>query len=152
MLRSRLPLLLLIACLVAASASPSGAGAAAAPPPPAFYVIVAPSNPVDGVDRRFLLEAFLRKTTTWPDGQPLRPIDQLSDSPTRRRFSDDALGRSVGAVKAYWLQAIFSGRGVPPPEVNSDDQVVKFVLQTAGAIGYVSSSASLAGAKIVPVR
>jgi len=141
----------LLAGLVAAATPPSGAGAA--PPAPAvFRVIVAPGNPVDGVDRRFLLEAFLRKTTTWPDGRPLRPVDQPADSPTRRRFSDDALRRPVSAVKEYWLQAIFSGRGVPPPEVDSDDQVVKFVLQTAGAIGYVSADASLGGAKVVPVR
>jgi ABC-type phosphate transport system substrate-binding protein len=142
---------LLIACLVAAMSSPWGADAA--PPAPAvFRVIVAPGNPVDGVDRRFLLEAFLRKTTRWPDGQALRPVDQLPDSPTRRRFSDDALRRSVSAVKAYWLQAIFSGRNVPPPEVEGDDQVVKFVMQTPGAIGYVSADGSLGGAKVVPVR
>ena len=81
-----------------------------------------------------------------------RHVDQPADSPTRRRFSEDSLGRSVSSVKEYWLQAIFSGRGVPPPEVDSDDQVVKFVLQTPGAIGYVSADAPLGGAKIVPVR
>jgi ABC-type phosphate transport system substrate-binding protein len=147
--RSRISLL--IAGLVAATSSPSGAGAER-PAPAAFRVIVAPSNPNDGVDRRFLLEAFLRKTTRWPDGQPLQPVDQPADSPTRRRFSDDALGRRVSAVKEYWTQAIFSGRGVPPPQLESDDQVVKFVLQTPGAIGYVSAGAALEGAKIVPVR
>ncbi len=147
--RSRLSLL--IAGLVAATSSPSGAGVER-PAPAAFRVIVAPSNPVDGVDRRFLLEAFLRKTTSWPDGQALRPVDQRPDSPTRQRFSDDALKRRVSAVKEYWTQAIFSGRGVPPPEVDSDDQVVKFVLQTPGAIGYVSTAASLEGAKVVPLR
>jgi ABC-type phosphate transport system substrate-binding protein len=145
------PVSLLIACVVAATSSPSGAG----PAPPtslAFRVIVGPSNPVDSVERRFLLEAFLRKTTRWPDGQPLRPVDQPAESATRRRFSDEALNRSVSAVKEYWLQAIFSGRGVPPPEVYDDEQVVKFVLQTAGAIGYVSGNANLGGAKVVPVR
>jgi ABC-type phosphate transport system substrate-binding protein len=144
---------LLIAGLVAATSSRSGAGTAPpAPAPAAFRVIVAPSNRVDGVDRRFLLEAFLRKTTVWPDGQPLRPVDQPADSPTRRRFSQDALRRPVSGVKEYWLQAIFSGRGVPPPEVDSDAEVVKFVLQTAGAIGYVSSDAALGGAKVVSVK
>jgi ABC-type phosphate transport system substrate-binding protein len=140
---------LLIACVVAAMSSPSGAGPA---PSPSFRVIVGPSNPVDSVERRFLLEAFLRKTTRWPDGRPLRPVDQPAESATRRRFSDEALNRSVSAVKEYWLQAIFSGRGVPPPEVYNDEQVVKFVLQTAGAIGYVSGDASLGGAKVVAVR
>jgi ABC-type phosphate transport system substrate-binding protein len=148
-LRSRL--FLLVAGLVAATSSSPGAGAAPTAPT-AFRVIVGPSNPVDGVDRKFLVEAFWRKMTRWPDGQALRPVDQPVDSPTRRRFSDDALRRPVSAVKEYWLQAIFSGRGMPPPEVDTDDQVVKFVLQNAGAIGYVSADTSLGGAKVVPVR
>ncbi|HEX3695123.1 MAG TPA: hypothetical protein VH374_07010 [Polyangia bacterium] len=142
---------LLIACLIVATPTPSGADAAPSASA-AFRVIVSPSNPIDSVDRRFLLEAFLRKRATWPDGQPLRPVDQPADSPTRRRFSDEALRRSVSAVKAFWLQAIFSGRSVPPPEVDSDDQVVKFVLQTAGAIGYVSADAALGGARVISVR
>lgn len=149
MLRSILSLL--VACLVVTTSWRSGADAAP-PVSAAFRVIVAPSNPVDGVDRRFLLEAFLGKKATWPDGQTLRPVDQPADSPTRRRFSDDALRRSVSAVKAYWLQAIFSGRSVPPPEVDSDNQVVKFVQQTAGAIGYVSADAPLGSAKVISVR
>lgn len=41
---------------------------------------------------------------------------------------------------------------MPPPEVDDDDQFVKFVLQTDGAIGYVSPNAALRGAKVIPVR
>jgi ABC-type phosphate transport system substrate-binding protein len=115
-------------------------------------VIVNPNNPVTSVDHKFLLDAFLRKVIRWPDDQPIRPVDLPADSPTRRWFSDDALKRSVSAVKNYWMQVIFSGHGVPPPELESDERVVRFVQRNAGAIGYVSGTANIDGVKVVAVK
>jgi ABC-type phosphate transport system substrate-binding protein len=118
---------------------------------PPYRIIVHPRNPVASVDRSFLVNVFLKKVTRWGHGEALRPVD-LADSTPRRKFSEEVLARSVLAVRSYWQQQIFSGRGVPPPELASDQAVVKFVLQSPGAIGYVSANADLAGAKVLQVR
>jgi ABC-type phosphate transport system substrate-binding protein len=119
---------------------------------PAYRVIVNPQNPSGPVERRFLIEAFLKKTTHWGHGEAIRPVDLATDSPVRRRFSEEGLNRSVAAVKSYWQQLIFAGRDVPPPELDSDEAVVRFVLRFPGAIGYVSGGASLGGARVLAVR
>jgi len=119
---------------------------------PAFRVIVHPSNPVATVDRKFLADAFLKKTTRWSNDQAIRPVDQRSDSAARNRFSEEVLRQPVDAVKNYWQQIIFTGRDVPPPELDSDDDVVKYVLKYPGALGYVSGGASLNGAKVVTLQ
>ena len=62
------------------------------------------------------------------------------------------LKRSVEAVKGYWQQRIFSGRDVPPPELETDDEVVRYVLKHEGAVGYVSGSADARRRKVVSVR
>jgi ABC-type phosphate transport system substrate-binding protein len=134
----RISLLVIAAVVVGAAGAPSRASG-----PAAFRIIVNPANGASAVDRRFLLEVFLKKTTRWPDGAAVRPVDQNADSPTRQRFSDEILGRSVSAVKSYWQQALFAGRDLPPPELDGDDDVVKFVQRFAGAIGYVSASANV---------
>jgi ABC-type phosphate transport system substrate-binding protein len=118
----------------------------------AFRVIVHPSNPVTSVDQRFLVDAFLKKITRWSHDEPIRPVDLHPDSAVRRRFSDDGLKRSVSAVKIYWQQMVFSGRGVPPPELDNDEQVVRYVLRNPGAIGYVSGAANVEGVKVLLVR
>src|SRR5713101_4863587 len=100
--------LLALAFVVVTNTPPRDAGANPTDVPP-FRVIVNSGNPITSVDRAFLLNAFLRKTTRWPDEQPIRPVDLAANSPTRRRFSEDALNRPVSAVKSYWLQVIFSG-------------------------------------------
>ena len=70
----------------------------------------------------------------------------------RRRFSENLLGRTVQAVRRYWNQQVFSGRGVPPPQVASEADVVEYVLTHPGAIGYVSDTVDLRGAKIIHGR
>jgi ABC-type phosphate transport system substrate-binding protein len=126
--------------------------AASADPPPPFVVIVNPSNPTRAASRRFLSEAFLKKTTRWPDGDVIRPVDLVPESSTREKFSQDVLKRSVADVKSYWQQVIFSGRDVPPPELADDEAVVKFVARTAGGVGYVSGSAKLEGVRTIAVE
>jgi ABC-type phosphate transport system substrate-binding protein len=121
-------------------------------PPPVYRIIVHPSNPATSVDRSFLEDAFLKKITTWPGGDVIHPVDLAPDSPVRRKFTHDVLNRSVEAVKGYWQQRIFSGRDVPPPEMDSDDDVVKFVLKHEGGVGYVSGTAAIGDAKIVVVQ
>jgi ABC-type phosphate transport system substrate-binding protein len=121
-------------------------------PAAGWRVIVNLQNPVGGVDRKFLAEAFLKKTTRWPNDELIRPVDLEPDAALRRRFSDDVLKKSVAAVKSYWQQMVFSGRGLPPPELDSEEQIVRFVLKNPGAIGYVSGNTDVAGAKVIPVR
>jgi ABC-type phosphate transport system substrate-binding protein len=121
-------------------------------PPPPYQVIVHPRNPVGNVDRKFLEDAFLKKISAWPSDEVIRPADLAADSAVRRAFTRDVLNRSVEAVKGYWQQRIFSGRDVPPPEFQRDEDVVQFVLKHEGGVGYVSGTANVDGCKVLVVR
>jgi hypothetical protein len=121
-------------------------------PAPAYRVIVNARSPLTWIDRRFLSQALLKKVTHWDHGEPIRPVDLGGDSPTRRRMSSDVHNRSVAAVRNYWQQIIFSGRGVPPPELESDEAVVRFVARHPGGLGYVSGTADVAVVKVLQVR
>lgn len=141
---------LLLSLFVAVAAVEARVAGADGPPP--FLVVVNAKNPSTALDRDFVKDAFLKKATRWPDGSVIKPIDLSPSSPVRERFSNDVLKRSVTAVKSYWQQMIFSGRDVPPAEVSSDEDVIKFVVANPGAIGYVSGRARLGDARAVTVR
>lgn len=117
-----------------------------------FQVIVHPENPNTVLDREFLTDVYLKRVTRWGDGETVHPVDQRADAAVRRRFSNGVLRRSVAAVKRYWQQRIFSGRELPPPELDADEAVVGYVLKHRGAIGYVSGSAKIELAKPVAVH
>jgi ABC-type phosphate transport system substrate-binding protein len=131
---------------------PTGLVHADKPPPPPYLVIVNVANPTSVASRRFIGDAFLKKTTRWPNGDVIRPVDQADDSGVRRRFTGDILKRSVAAVKSYWQQIVFTGRDLPPPELGSDEEVVKFVAKHPGAVGYVAGDAPIAGVKVLGVE
>lgn len=118
----------------------------------AYLIVVHATNPEPSVSREFLADAFLKKTTRWQSGDPLRPVDQRPDARVRAAFTESVLRRSVSAVRSYWQQRIFSGRGVPPPEVDSDTAVLRYVQQNPGAVGYVSGQADTSEVKVVSVR
>jgi ABC-type phosphate transport system substrate-binding protein len=119
---------------------------------PAFRVVVHPNNSLRSVERSFLADAFLKKITRWGEGEAIRPADLRPAVDARRAFTERVLKRSVGAVRSYWQQRIFSGRDVPPPELDSDDDVVAFVAKYPGAVGYVSGSAKLKGVKELLIK
>ena len=133
--------------LALAAALPARAGDT----PPEFRVIAHPSRPETSVERAFVADVFLKNVTRWHDDEATRPVDQRLDSEVRRRFSESVLRRSVAAVKIYWQQRIFSGRGVPPPELESDEAVVGYVEAHPGAIGYISGAAPHGKTKVLTV-
>jgi ABC-type phosphate transport system substrate-binding protein len=117
-----------------------------------FLVIVNRANPAREVSAELAAEAFLKKTTRWSNGENIRPVDLAPDSGIRRRFSASVLKRSVAAVRSYWQQRIFTGRDTPPPELDSEDAVVRYVSKYEGAIGYVASSTKVGDAKVLLLR
>lgn len=149
-MRALLAIALALVCSLTAFGGPLFAQPGLAPA--AYQVIVHPNNHLASVDRKFIADAFLKKSATWPGGDAIRPVDLAPSSPVRRQFTGDVLRRSVEAVRVYWQQRIFAGRDLPPPEFDTDEEVVKYVLKHEGAIGYVSAGAALRESKPVSVR
>jgi ABC-type phosphate transport system substrate-binding protein len=99
---------------------------------------------------------FLKRTTNWPDGSAIAPVDQSSRSAVRVLFTGEILKveglDKMSGVENYWQQQIFSGRGSPPPIKASDKEVVAFVAANPGAIGYVSGTADVSAVKTVALE
>jgi ABC-type phosphate transport system substrate-binding protein len=142
---------LALSTALAAVALAATSGSASAPRL-GFQIIRNPNNPIDAVDRQFLEDAFLKKKTTWPGGGTIRPVDLAPASTARRQFSDEVLRRPVAAIRNYWQQRIFAGSELPPPELETDAAVIRFVLRERGAVGYVSNAAAIDGAKVLIVK
>lgn len=117
-----------------------------------FVVIVHPDNAVTSLDRDFVREVFLKKVVEWNSGAAARPIDLASKFPARDRFTQDVIHKTPAQLRAYWNQQIFSGKGVPPPEAESAADVIRYVLENRGAIGYLPAGTDPGHAKVVKVN
>lgn len=116
-----------------------------------FKVIVNASNNVSSMTKEQVSELFLKKMTQWENGRKTLPVDQVSSSPIREKFSKEIHEKSVTAINSYWRQKIFSGRDVPPPEKSSDADVLAYVEENADAIGYVSANAPADKVKVLKI-
>jgi ABC-type phosphate transport system substrate-binding protein len=117
-----------------------------------YVVIVHQENPVTALPAAEVSRIFLKRSDRWPDGELILPVDLPQGSPVRESFSKEVHDRSTTAIRAYWQQLIFSGRGLPPPEKAAGADVVEYVRAHRGGIGYVSVRTPLgAGVKILKV-
>lgn len=116
-----------------------------------FVVIVNPANKAGSLSRDEVQRFFLRNATTWSDGEACKPVDLPKASPVRAAFSKEVLGRSMAALDQFWTHSVFSGRAVPPSERKTDREVIEYVRENAGAIGYVSAGTALEGVKKIAV-
>ncbi len=117
-----------------------------------FVMIVNPQLKITEVDRDFVRDVYLKKVTEWDRGGVVHPVDLDSKFPARERFTHDVVRKTPAQLRSYWNQQVFSGKGVPPPEVQSVTAVVDYVLSNDGAIGYLPANADPGGARVVRLR
>ncbi|WP_349744428.1 hypothetical protein [Roseateles cavernae] len=127
---SALPVISLLALLWAVPALPAAAATD-------LIVIAHKDVALDKISPERVTQIFLRQQQNWPDGLAIQPIDLREGSGLRRAFYDQVTGRSPGQLRAYWARQSFTGMGLPPRQVDSDEEVVRLVQNTPGAIGYV---------------
>ena len=137
--------------LLALAVFPFVSWRAAAQEQPLYRVIANPDNPAAEISRTEVSRFLLRKSMRWTDGTPAKPVDQGDGRAVREAFTREIHGRSVASVRHYWQRQVFSGRGLPPPEVPGDEAVVEFVKKYPGGIGYVSRDVPLDGVKVLAI-
>jgi ABC-type phosphate transport system substrate-binding protein len=113
-----------------------------------IVVVVHPSN-ADSLDAKLVQRIFLGKEKKFPSGSETVAVNQSADSGARQTFDQDVLGRSSSQVSAYWSKLVFTGKGVPPKEVNSDAEVIELVSQNPSVIGYIERASATDAVKIV---
>lgn len=119
-----------------------------------YSVIVHMDNPTEVINRKTLSKIFLKKRSKWEyaGGIKIMPVDIIVRKPVRTTFTNEIHHKRIAAIKAYWQRQIFTGRGVPPPELQNDLQVLEYVQKNPGAIGYISKAIPLGDYKVKKIR
>jgi len=103
-----------------------------------IVIITNKSNPVDSVSAKDVKNIYLGKMVTWSDGSRIEPISQ-SDSALTNVLVKKYVRKSPQQYFLYWQNAVFTGKGTPPFEVDSDVQMKKMVAAKRGSVGFVSA-------------
>lgn len=104
-------------------------------------VVVGAHSPSISLSRDQVGNLFLGRIVALPGGGVATPIDQSVSSPLRDEFYLKVTNKSAAQAKAHWAKLYFTGRGVPPREGASSDEVKRLLNSIPGAIGYIDRSA-----------
>jgi TonB family protein len=113
-------------------------------------IIANASVKADSISEEDLRRIFLLQMRTLKDGSSVHPVLQ-KDGVTHKAFVTQYLDRDAAEIHTYYQGLVFTGKGSMPKELNSDSEVVAYVLHVRGAIGYVSDQTDTATVKVVAV-
>lgn len=81
--------------------------------------------------------------------QSARPVNLVPGHPVRKVFLEKLLGQDEREYTGYWLVRRYVGKGAPPAEVASVEEMIEFVGGTPGAVGYAPVSQLPADSNII---
>jgi ABC-type phosphate transport system substrate-binding protein len=113
-------------------------------------IIANASVNIDGITKDKLKAIFTGQQVTWSDGKSIKPV-LLSDGDLHKEFVRGYVGKTTNQFQNYWRKMIFTGQGIQPRAFASEQDVVDYVAETQGAIGYISSSNKAAKTKTLSV-
>ena len=113
-----------------------------------FIVIANSSVPATKLTQDELSAIYLLRTSTWPDGTRIVPVNREAGSNARAMFAMRVLKQPEAVLTAHWNRMNFKGI-TPPVTQESDKDVLAFVQKVSGAIGYVSASTELKNIKVL---
>ena len=101
------------------------------------------------MDKDQVSAIFLGKSSTFPDGSQVIPVEQAEGTTPREEFHSVVTEKSGAQLKSYWSKMVFSGKGTPPKEVPNSSEMLKLIAANPSTIGYVEKSAVNTSVKII---
>ncbi len=128
---------LALAIILVLSASPAQTRAAG------YVVIAHPSlagATISGNDMRGIFLGAITRV----DGKSVQPVVARSGD-AHKLFVADRLGKTESGLQNYFRTLVFTGKGSPPKSFATAAEIIQYVSNTEGAIGYVGLGADLTG-------
>ncbi len=106
-------------------------------PARAVEVIAHPSVAIPRLNLTYAKGLFSMRQTRWPDGTRAWVFVLPDNHPLHSAFSKEVLNLYPYQLRQTWDRQVYSGTGQAPIEVTSEEEMLRRVANTPGAIGYV---------------
>jgi hypothetical protein len=94
------------------------------------------SKNVKHLTTEMVREIFFMRLSSWPDGSPIHVFVLPDNHPLHIRFAKEILGVYPFQLRSAWDRLVFSGTGVSPTTVESEEEMLERIKSTPGSIGY----------------
>ena len=94
---------------------------------------------------------FLGKKIKWSDGTKIHKAG-IINVPVHEELLRKYIHKSPSSYSSFWKLMIVTGGGIPPKLFKTEEEVVKYVAERQGAIGYISSDTKHNGVKVLSIE
>ena len=105
----------------------------------------------DTISKDTLKKIFLGEQTSWEDGTKINfamlNLDKADDI-----FLKECMYYTSTRFVRHWRSQVFSGKGQMPPNLKSNEEMLKFINDDKGAIGFVTAGADTSAVKVLTVQ
>ena len=105
-----------------------------------LVIIAHPDYEGGELDEEVIKQLFLGNTKTYPSGHNALPANHAVGSPDRKAFFETVLGMGETRHKRYWSRKMSVGKKGAPLELNSYEEVLKWVASNPLGISYIDKS------------
>ena len=114
-------------------------------------IIVNKSVKETSINEKDVKLIFLCKKIKWSDGQNIQPL-RLMRGELHEYFLDKFIQKTQASYMTYWRQAFATGSAIPPKVMQTEKDVVAFVMKCEGAVGYISSDTPHEDVKVLSIE
>ncbi len=108
------------------------------------------SVPASELAPKEIQKIYLGKKKLWDNGLKVVFV-MLGKGDVSKKFLKSYVKKNPGMFTKYWKKKMFTGSGNPPIIFQREKDLVKYVAETKGAIGYVSSQSYSDSVKFLSV-
>lgn len=102
-----------------------------------IVVVANKDNQIAMLTKKQIIDIYMGRKSTFPNGEVVLPIDQETGSATRKLFYQHLVDKTVSEINTYWARLLFSGRATPPRPAKNGSSVINIIKNNKSAIGYV---------------
>lgn len=106
--------------------------------------------PVDALSRDEIKSIFLGEKIMWDNGKKITFV--ILKTKMHEVFLKEFIGNTESQYRNYWRKLVFTGKSRSPRSFESEEDMIEYIANSSGAIGYIPSEAYTDKVKIISVR
>jgi ABC-type phosphate transport system substrate-binding protein len=114
-----------------------------------FVVVVNKNNSIESLSKREVIDIYMGRYLTFPDGEAAKPVDLPAQSKMKNDFYLQLVNQNEQKINAYWARLLFSGRAKPPETTKSIEDAINKLQQSQYSIGYLPADQLTDQVKVV---
>ncbi len=102
-----------------------------------------------GLSKSKLAKIYLGKLKRYSNGEKIRVVNLPKSSMAYKKFHKVVVKKTDAVLNRYWSKLKYTGKGKPPKTLATTREVIKWVANTKGAIGYIDGKYLNKSVKVV---